>query len=182
MIEKQNLLICEKKNTMGMKKNIALFASAFMMLSCRLSDTSSMEGSQQRSEFNPVLVKILKSNSLHAYEVAGLYSDSKGKSICSYPIVRDFGKLNRSRRNVLTFILSDVSLYESEYQPIKQPFSPSLVFKFSQKSPLSCLISFGTEEIAFSTNDSTYTTYRLTDVNNLKRFYKELSTSKQIKR
>lgn len=104
------------------------------------------------------------------------------EKICSYPVKNKFNKLDAYYKHAIEFLLSDSTSYLEDYVPIKQPFYPTFAFKPSKKSTFSCFLSFGTEEIAFSSNDSTYITFRVKNIHRFKLLRDEIIELNSSKR
>lgn len=127
-----------------------------------------------------VLQGFQKSKQICGFDLNPSDTMSKEK-VCSYPVKQSFCRLDAYYKHVVEFFLSDTTMFEENYMPIKQPFYPTFAFKPNMKSTISCILSFGTEEIAISNNDSTYVTFRLKNTDAFKRLCDEivvLNTSK----
>lgn len=158
-----------------MKKILLVIPLIGLLFSCNLFNTIAKKEKNTDHEIllKSALVEFKKSKKIYAFELNPL-DTMASERICSYAIKKELNRLSKYYKNVMEFLLSDSTLYEANYIPIKQPFYPTLAFKPNKKNNVSCMLSFGTEEIAFSNNDSTYTTYRLNNINSFKRLRDEI--------
>lgn len=162
-----------------MKKALLALLPLISLFSCNtLSFTKDKSDSlQHENVLEMTISELRKSKTPYLFELSP--SDTTmTRKVCSYPIVKEFTS-NNATKQILDFILSDSTLYESDYSPVKQPFYPTFGFKPNKKSKYACLISFGTEEIAFSDNDSTYITFKLNSTQSLSHLYNQLTNINQ---
>lgn len=136
------------------------------------------ENAGQEPLIEYILLDFKNSKGICVYELNPV-SNIVNKQICSYPIQKEYDCLDVYYKHVVEFLLSDSTLYEKNYIPIKQPFYPTLAFKPNKTGSVSCMFSFGTEEIAISNNDSTYVTYRIKNIQSFKRLYDEIKENKK---
>lgn len=166
-----------------MKKIPFLILPIGLLLSCSVFNLSlgRKEFLGCKSKLDSTLVEFRKSKKIYVFELNP--SDTMGnKRICAYTVSKELNMEGDYYKHVTEFLLSDTTLYDADYIPVKQPFYPTLAFKPNKKNALSCLISFGTEEIAFSYDDSTYVSYRLNSINELRRLRDEILCTDSLKR
>ncbi|MBD5265919.1 MAG: hypothetical protein HDS44_03015 [Bacteroides sp.] len=165
-----------------MKKLLLHFLPFCLLLSCNtLRRTSHYQKDPPLydSIADSTLAEIKKAKRIHFYKLnpSDMNTDVR---ICGYAVSEDFGNLGKRYAEQIYTLLSDTALLDKEYIPVKQPFYPTFAFKANTKSQLCCLLSFGTEEIAFSDNDSTYRTYRVNDMQTLRELCDEITNRNSL--
>lgn len=142
------------------------------------SDTSEENDSTEIfSIYNDSIDNILMHPSnISLYQMCSLVRDSsvasQKDSLFNYPIDVKMGKLKPKERILLDFIIRDKGLYRTDYSPIRQPFNPNFVLKFSKgKQCAYYLVSFGTGEIAITDADGHFKLFLMNDMRLMERWY-----------
>ena len=161
--------------------NICLLAFLFFT-SCHFLKMPSNrhKNTECQNIIDSTVVEFMQSKYIYAFELNPL-DTLVNNQICSYSVSKKYGRLSVYCKNIIEFLLSDSLAFESDYTPIKQPFFPTLAFKSNKQSKISCFVSFGTEEIAFSRNDSTYITYKLNNIKEFIRLKEEILSNNILK-
>ncbi len=100
------------------------------------------------------------------YKMAPLVRDTTRAcpkdSLLNFPILKKLGKLSRKEKYLVDFVIDDGSLYELDYQAIRQPFNPDYIIEYKHKGHIAhCLISFGSGEIAIADKNKILIIYHM---------------------
>lgn len=131
--------------------------------------TSGKHHHDNSSIVDHTISEIRKTQKVYAFELNPSDKSGHRDVICSYPVTRNLGNLGEQYACIIGFLLSDSLALEKNYTPVRQPFYPTIALKPDKNKSLACLLSFGTEEIAFSCDDSTYITFRINDMRSFRR-------------
>lgn len=95
----------------------------------------------------------------------------KRDSLYQYAIDSLIGPIVGKDLDILKFILNDNRLYNSEYEPIRQPFCPNFAIEFVNKNDTTIyLVSFNTDELAVNNSDHKLQYYKMTETQNIARW------------
>ncbi len=92
-------------------------------------------------------------------------------SLFSYPVEKCIRKISKEQRAVLVFLLTDDRMLVGKCLSVRQPFFPKFIVCIAApKGNVYLLFSLGTEEMGFSSDGMTYSTYMITDFRSVLRW------------
>lgn len=115
--------------------------------------------------YNDSVYSILRgASAIKYYRMKGFVQDSVAMpcdSLLGYPIEQDRGKLDKSSKLLLQFIVEDPAQYVSNYPAVRHPFWPNMAFEFiSGHQRVYYFVSFATDEVGIATARGDFRFYR----------------------
>ena len=127
---------------------------------------------------------LVDASEVRLYLLQGLVRDTAEiaieDSVFSYPVSKYLGVVSDKDKNILEFVVCDTSLYERNYDPVRQPFNPNFCAEFKKGGErIYYFVSFGTEEVAIADETGHFVFHLMSNVTQMRRWYERILINMQ---